>query len=92
MSKKQPVIFSIGWNACIRCGACVAVCPQPAGFISDFDTIAVGRPCDIACMACEDICPVTTIAHHPTAGKNGEPTTPAFKQHPKPLTHAPDPT
>lgn len=60
---KTPVIFQIGWNACINCGACVAVCPQPAGFISDFDTIAVGKVCDIACMVCEDICPVTTISH-----------------------------
>ncbi|MBK9017559.1 MAG: 4Fe-4S binding protein [Saprospiraceae bacterium] len=60
---KSPVIFQIGWNACINCGACVAVCPQPAGFTSDFDTIAVNRPCDIACMVCEDICPVSTITH-----------------------------
>lgn len=59
----QPVLFSIGWNACINCGACVAVCPQPEPFISAFDTIAVDRPCDIACMVCEDICPVTTITH-----------------------------
>lgn len=69
---KQPVIFHIGWNACIKCGACVAVCPQEAGFISDFDTIAVGKPCDIACMVCEDICPVTTITHELVeAGING---------------------
>ncbi len=61
--KHPPVVFSIGWNACINCGACVAVCPQPAGFVSEFDTIAVGEVCDIACMACEDICPVFTIAH-----------------------------
>ncbi|MFK7935606.1 MAG: 4Fe-4S binding protein [Saprospiraceae bacterium] len=59
----QPVLFSIGWNACINCGACVAVCPQPEPFISAFDTIAVDRPCDIACMVCELICPVTTIDH-----------------------------
>ncbi len=64
MSKKHPpVTFQIGWNACINCGACVAVCPQPAGFISEFDTIAVDEVCDIACMACEEICPVFTIAH-----------------------------
>ncbi|MEO6037926.1 MAG: 4Fe-4S binding protein [Saprospiraceae bacterium] len=63
MNHKEPVIFQIGWNACINCGACVAVCPQEAGFISDFDTIAVNRPCDIACMVCEDICPVSTITH-----------------------------
>ncbi len=61
--KHPPVIFDIGWNACIECGACVAVCPQPAGFISTHDTIAVGEVCDIACMACEDICPVFTISH-----------------------------
>lgn len=41
----------------------MAVCPKEAGFISDFDTIAVNTPCDIACMVCEDICPVTTITH-----------------------------
>ncbi len=63
MNQKEPVIFHIGWNACINCGACVAVCPQDAGFISAFDTIAVNTPCDIACMVCEDICPVTTITH-----------------------------
>ena len=59
----KPVLFDIGWNACINCGACVAVCPQPAPFISDFDTIAVHTVCDIACMVCEAICPVTTITH-----------------------------
>jgi formate hydrogenlyase subunit 6/NADH:ubiquinone oxidoreductase subunit I len=63
MSKKQAVLFSIGWNACINCGACVAICPQPKPFISSFDTISVTEPCDIACMLCEDICPVTTIEH-----------------------------
>ncbi|TXF91674.1 hypothetical protein FUA23_00380 [Neolewinella aurantiaca] len=63
MSKPQPVIFDIGWNACINCGACVAICPQEAGFISPFDTIAVDRPCDIACLLCEKICPVDTITH-----------------------------
>ena len=63
MGHKEPVVFQIGWNACINCGACVAVCPKEAGFISDFDTIAVQRPCDIACMVCEDICPVSTISH-----------------------------
>lgn len=60
---KKTVAFGIGWNACIRCGACVSVCPQEAGFISPFDTIAVNTPCDIACMKCEDICPVSTISH-----------------------------
>ncbi len=60
-----PVIFHIDWSACIRCGACVAVCPQPAGFTTPFDTIAVGVPCDIACMACEPICPTTAITHVP---------------------------
>jgi len=63
MSKQQPVLFSIGWNACINCGACVAICPQEAGFVSPFDTIAVDRPCDIACLLCENICPVDTIRH-----------------------------
>jgi len=63
MKNKQPVVFSIGWNACIKCGACVAVCPHPAGFITAFDTIAVDEPCDIACMHCEAICPVSTITH-----------------------------
>lgn len=64
MSAKQPVYFQIGWNACINCGACVAVCPQPVNFTSDFDTIAVNEACDIACMVCEDICPVSTITHY----------------------------
>lgn len=63
MSKRKPVIFHIGWNACINCGACVAVCPHEAGFISPFDTIAVNEACEIACLICEDICPVSTITH-----------------------------
>ncbi|MEO1714111.1 MAG: 4Fe-4S binding protein [Bacteroidota bacterium] len=65
MGKREPVLFQIGWNACIQCSACIAICPQEAGFISAFDTIAVDRACDIACMKCEDICPVTTITHTP---------------------------
>lgn len=68
MSKLQPVIFDIGWNACINCGACVAICPQEAGFISPFDTIAVDRPCDIACLLCESICPTDTITHRLAEG------------------------
>jgi len=68
--KSLPVIFSISWNACIKCGVCVAICPQDAGFISDFDTIAVQTPCDIACMICEEICPVTAITHE-IIGTNG---------------------
>ncbi|MEM1217907.1 MAG: 4Fe-4S binding protein [Bacteroidota bacterium] len=65
MGKREPVLFQIGWNACIQCGACIAICPQKESFVSAFDTIAVDRPCDIACMKCEDICPVTTITHIP---------------------------
>ena len=61
--QRDPVLFSIGWNACIQCGACVGICPQEAGFVSPFDTIAVDRPCDIACLLCEAICPVSTITH-----------------------------
>lgn len=59
----RPVVFRIDWSACIRCGACVAVCPQPARFTTPFDTIAEGVPCGIACMACEPICPTTAITH-----------------------------
>ena len=61
--KPQPILFDINWNACIRCGACIAVCPLEAGFISPFDTIAVDRPCPLACLVCEKICPVTAITH-----------------------------
>ncbi len=60
---KHPVMFEIDWNACIKCGACVAVCPLEAGFISAFDTIAVDKPCDVVCLACEKVCPVTAIRH-----------------------------
>jgi len=69
MPKKEPVVFQIGWNACIHCGACVAVCPHKPGFITAFDTIAVDTPCDIACMACEAICPVSTITHQQVFGQ-----------------------
>ena len=66
MSQQRPaVLFDIRWNACINCGACVAICPQEAGFVSPFDTIAVDRPCDIACMLCERICPPDCITHRP---------------------------
>jgi len=67
MPKRTSVIFYVDWNACIRCGACVATCPQEAGFTTPFDTIAVDTPCDIACMACEKACPVSAITHHSTA-------------------------
>jgi formate hydrogenlyase subunit 6/NADH:ubiquinone oxidoreductase subunit I len=63
MRKQSPVIFSINWNACIKCGVCVAVCPLEESFISAFDTIAIDLPCSIACLACEEICPVTAIGH-----------------------------
>ncbi|GAB2700146.1 4Fe-4S binding protein [Kitasatospora kifunensis] len=57
----SPMVFQVNWNACIQCGACVAVCPKEAGFTTPFDTIATDTPCDIACMACEKVCPVTAI-------------------------------
>ena len=63
MPKRQPLVFIIDWNACINCGACVAVCPQNAGFTSPFDTIAVDKACGIVCMDCEAICPVTAISN-----------------------------
>lgn len=72
MPPPSPVHFKIDWNACIKCGACVAVCPHEEVFISPFDTIAVDRPCTVACMVCERICPVTAITHRPA-----EPATPA---------------
>jgi ferredoxin len=63
MKKGEAVVFSISWNACIKCGVCIAICPQEKSFISAFDTIAVQTPCDIACMICEAICPVAAITH-----------------------------
>ena len=65
MAKKDPVAFTINWNACINCGACVAVCPLDAGFISSFDTIAVDTPCNVVCLACERVCPVSAISNNP---------------------------
>jgi formate hydrogenlyase subunit 6/NADH:ubiquinone oxidoreductase subunit I len=62
MANKDAVRFSINWGACIRCGACVAVCPHPQTFTSAFDTIAVDTPCTVACMRCEPVCPVTAIS------------------------------
>jgi NAD-dependent dihydropyrimidine dehydrogenase PreA subunit len=67
MPKRNPLVFIINWNACIRCGACVAVCPQKAGFTSPFDTIAVDKACGIVCMDCETICPVTAISNRRAA-------------------------
>lgn len=66
MPKNNPLVFAIDWNACIRCGACIAVCPLEESFTSPFDTIAVGESCDIACLACEEICPVSAISHQPS--------------------------
>ncbi|MFQ5583693.1 MAG: 4Fe-4S binding protein [Calditrichia bacterium] len=66
VTKHNPIIFSIDWNACIQCAVCIAVCPQEAGFTSPFDTIATGRPCAIVCMLCENACPVTAIDHEYT--------------------------
>ena len=77
MAAPTPVLFSVDWNACIRCGACVAVCPQEAGFVSPFDTIAEAVPCAIACMLCEDLCPVTAIAHRPATPADPPPVPPA---------------
>jgi ferredoxin len=65
MPKRPPVTFEINWNACLKCGACVGVCPLPPGFTTPFDTIAVNTPCDVVCMACEKICPVSAITVHP---------------------------
>ena len=69
MGKNEAVVFTISWNACINCGVCVAICPQEVSFISDFDTIAVNTPCDIACMICEAICPVSAITHEIVRGE-----------------------
>lgn len=66
MPRPVPAVFTVDWNACIKCGACVAVCPQGPGFITPFDTIAVNEPCGVACMLCEAICPTTAIAHERT--------------------------
>ncbi|WP_329569065.1 4Fe-4S dicluster domain-containing protein [Kitasatospora sp. NBC_01266] len=62
---QSAMVFQVSWNACIQCGACVAVCPKEAGFTTPFDTIATDTPCDIACMACEKVCPVTAIDSRP---------------------------
>lgn len=58
-------MFVIDWSACIKCGACVAVCPLEAGFTSAFDTISIEKPCGVTCMACERVCPVSAISHRP---------------------------
>lgn len=65
---KPPVIFDIDWHGCIRCGACVAVCPHPETFTTPFDTIAVSVPCVVACMLCERVCPLTVISSRQAVG------------------------
>lgn len=62
---KQLVRFVIDWQSCLRCGACIAVCPQPDDFTTPLDTIAVDAPCAIACLRCERICPVSAITQRP---------------------------
>lgn len=59
----EPLVFAIDWGACIRCGACVAVCPLQGGFVSPFDTISVTDVCGVACLVCEKVCPVSAITH-----------------------------
>jgi len=66
----SPIVLIVHWPACLRCGACVAVCPQPAGFTSPFETIAVDTPCEIACLLCEKACPVTAISHRQVAANS----------------------
>jgi len=61
MRPRPVVAFQVNWYACIQCGACVAVCLQRQPFISAFDTIALDRPCHIACMQCEKVCPTSAI-------------------------------
>ena len=65
MTRKEAVEFHVDWQACIKCGACVSVCPHEPGFVTPFDTIAVDEPCEIACMFCEEVCPVTAITSEP---------------------------
>ena len=60
---RTAVTFSITWNGCIQCGACVAVCLQPLPFISPFDTVAVETPCRIACMRCVEVCPTSVVTY-----------------------------
>lgn len=60
---KRALRFVVDWQSCIRCGACIAVCPHPEEFTTAFDTIAVDTPCVIACLRCEQICPVAAIRH-----------------------------
>ena len=58
-------------SACVRCGACVRVCPthglQPAlteaGLGGLWTPILVPRlgPCDFSCTACGDVCPTGAI-------------------------------
>jgi formate hydrogenlyase subunit 6/NADH:ubiquinone oxidoreductase subunit I len=52
----------------LRCGACVAVCLQRKSFLSAFDTIAVQKPCEIACMLCTRACPTSAISHQVVKG------------------------
>ncbi|RME46172.1 MAG: hypothetical protein D6796_09365 [Caldilineae bacterium] len=59
----SPIVLRVHWPACLHCGACVAVCPQPAGFTSPFETIAVNTACELACLLCEKACPVSAISH-----------------------------
>ncbi|MFQ5577432.1 MAG: 4Fe-4S binding protein [Anaerolineae bacterium] len=69
MPPAPPLIFAIDWNACIQCGACVAVCPQPAGFTSPFNTVPFDRPCRIGCLDCETVCPVSAVSHRQWQGR-----------------------
>lgn len=63
-------------SLCIRCGACMAVCPtntlQPlafatgaSGFFSPVITPGIG-PCDPNCTRCGDVCPTDAIRRLPS--------------------------
>jgi len=68
-------------SSCLRCGACLRVCPthglQPslteAGLEGLWTPILVPRlgPCDFSCTACGDICPTGAISQRCRCPKNG---------------------
>lgn len=53
-------MWSIDKSKCLRCGACVGVCPKTALELTEFGPTCDAKKC-ILCGLCAKICPVGAI-------------------------------
>jgi len=57
---KGGIVWSIDKSKCLRCGACVSVCPKLALELTENGIVCDRKKC-ISCGACAKICPVGAI-------------------------------